>query len=180
MAFDRSMLLTYVAVALVIVTGVVFCINGDFSEDKTGSGIVAGDYIEVYYEFTAGDEMKSYTARSEVVSVGFDEFGEEELLVRDYIDGEFNNEYMVSPELFMSMVVVNNLEEFEYEPTRTETVSTELGPRECYIYEAEGSTKTLVHLGVENSVIYYAYSGFEMEGIFHESIQTLVGTSFDM
>ena len=162
MAFDKSMLLTCLAVVLVLVTGVTIAVTGDLSDNIKKSGLEVGDYIETeMIETENGEVIYSDVSRNVITAIEIED--RKEVIYYDIIvDGENYGEIETNAESFLTLLIYD---ESFIDPTEvyTEDITTEFGLKNCnvYVYEFEipgYNTTTKVYVGVDDGYRYYQNS----------------------
>lgn len=185
MAFDRSMLLTYLAVALVVVTGVVVSVNGDLTSEPADDGILTikekievGDFIEFKEISIELGETVVETVRYKVVSISEGErFPVNVVEIRN---GEIIGFFDVAAWGFKDIIYTNGDREFDSAPVATEEVETEFGMVLCDVYALDdylGGAVLDAHIGAGSCVRYYVHSSFEDEAGKYEFTQILAATN---
>jgi len=105
MAFDKSMLLTCLAVVLVLVTGVTIAVTGDLSDNIKKSGLEVGDYIETeMIETENGEVIYSDVSRNVITAIEIED--RKEVIYYDIIvDGENYGEIETNAESFLTLLI---------------------------------------------------------------------------
>lgn len=178
MAFDKTMVLTCLAVALVIVTGAVIAVNGDLSSDSGDDAtstsdnlrtdIKIGDYY-VYNEYISMFVDEPVLMKYQIVD--YDEENEV-YIMETFTDGVSDGTEEVTAEEFIDgMRDVGEISEGT-EPV-IKDYPTKFGNVKCYVYEEsevveeEGSvmeSSMIAVIGVESGVTYLVDGNYSVDG----------------
>lgn len=183
MAFDRSLLLTYLAVILVAVAGAVIFIEGDVSENtQADDGLLTfktdlevGDYYELDVKYIHDEITEEYTMRYEVAGIS----ETDEYIVNQIKDGELLHQQTVDYDSFIFEIYNDSNADEGLFSVSTKEVETAFGMVLCDIYDFESPVGLgyHAHIGAGTFVVYYEESFVENETGSVGLITTLTSTS---